>query len=1221
MAVGDLKQIQTMKKIIILTAAALTVFAACSKEKDVVSGEKVPAGMVKASFYADIDQTKSTESGAVFSWTENEEVAVVAADDANPLKFTCDNVAEGHFTGTIGEGKSFGFAISPYNAAGEMMEDGGDVLYEINFATEYSNYVPGTTNAIMVGTPSTSGKFMFRHAAAAFKFTVENVPVGTATVSVTTDANITGTVSKVVLSGSGLEISNSDSGLNGKEVDLTLKDAVTAPNQTLTFYVPVPTGNYTSLTVTFFDGSLNELVSKEKTGLNINLSRGDVYYTPKMKLAPVTLAGNYIIVSKAASKDTWVVMKSGIDGNGRWSYDATEIGYDTDVDLTNSSIDFSEYSNSAHKFIVEASGNGYVLKDYATNKYIVHYGGSNNKGKEVDEADKVAFDVTTKNADGTWTFGSFVGDTPDTYSLQYNVGNYFSFYKSTQAPIYLIPYVGNPEKVTLSISCEDNLVTISAHPSEAEIYYTLDGTTPTSSSTHYTAPFSITKNEEINAIAFAPSSDYIDSDVVTENVTWVDLNAHVYYVKVKENLSDWSGDYLFVYEGEKVAFNGGLTDLDVVNNGSSVTIENDKIEKTSATAAISFSISSVDGGYSIQSASGKFIGNSGNSNGLSTADTYSSNYLNTISYANNTLTITSAGGKTLSYNSTSGQKRFRYLSSTLIQAYKLQDNRDQVATPSFSVPAGEVSVGTPVELACTTAGATIHYTIDGSKPSSSSPTYSTAIVVNEGMTIKAIAIKEGMKDSDIATVVYTVPICAVPVIDPASGQVVSGTTVTITCATSGSTIRYTLDNSEPTATSTEYSTPIVITTAVTIKAKAFKNGFVSSATAEATYTIKPSTVGEGTLASPYTVSDILAVYTDAGSGDNTVYVTGEISEITEVSTEHGNATYKITDGTNEIIVYRGKYLDNVSFTDEDQIAVKDIVVILGKINIYNNEPQLAQGNYLVSLTSDPNAPSLSVSPETTSANPASWPADNNEAKTFTVTPTNGSWTFDDSDISGWATVSRTDNVLTVTPIAKQATEAHSGSIVIRLTPSQSGYSELTETIYLSQAKYNSGGDVVPPANTVLFSETFDSAADGSSASVYYSSTGATGAYNSGTYGSLTYTRSNSNNVQVENAASAGGTAKQIMINKNGGSLTISGIKSYGATSVRVTFKYICAKSTAPITATCGSTNSGNFSSTSSAVASFDATVSGDTFDLVIRKTSTANSTAARFDDITITVLN
>ena len=162
------------------------------------------------------------------------------------------------------------------------------------------------------------------------------------------------------------------------------------------------------------------------------------------------------------------------------------------------------------------------------------------------------------------------------------------------------------------------------------------------------------------------------------------------------------------------------------------------------------------------------------------------------------------------------------------------------------------------------------------------------------------------------------------------------------------------------------------------------------------------------------------------------------------------------------------------------------------------------------------------------------------------------------------------------------------------------------------------GIAAPTVGTVLFSDSFDSAADGSSAQVYYST--GVAAYNAKNYGgTITYTRSNNSDVQIENAATAGGSAKQIMINKNGGSLTISGIKTYGATKVNVSFKYICSKSNAPITSSCGSTNSGSFSSTTATTASYDATVSGDTFTLVIQKTSNANSTAARFDDIVITV--
>ncbi len=61
--------------------------------------------------------------------------------------------------------------------------------------------------------------------------------------------------------------------------------------------------------------------------------------------------------------------------------------------------------------------------------------------------------------------------------------------------------------------------------------------------------------------------------------------------------------------------------------------------------------------------------------------------------------------------------------------------------------------------------------------------------------------------------------------------------VTLACATAGATIRYTLDGSEPASSSAAYSAPITITGTTTIKAKAFKSGYVASDTVSATYTI------------------------------------------------------------------------------------------------------------------------------------------------------------------------------------------------------------------------------------------------------------------------------------------------------------------------------------------------------------------------------------------------
>lgn len=78
---------------------------------------------------------------------------------------------------------------------------------------------------------------------------------------------------------------------------------------------------------------------------------------------------------------------------------------------------------------------------------------------------------------------------------------------------------------------------------------------------------------------------------------------------------------------------------------------------------------------------------------------------------------------------------------------------------------------------------------------------------------------------------------ASPVAAPASGEVESGSTVTLTSATAGAVIRYTTDGTTPTAESgTVYSDPITITGETTIKAVAVKDGVVSEV-ATFSYTI------------------------------------------------------------------------------------------------------------------------------------------------------------------------------------------------------------------------------------------------------------------------------------------------------------------------------------------------------------------------------------------------
>lgn len=77
---------------------------------------------------------------------------------------------------------------------------------------------------------------------------------------------------------------------------------------------------------------------------------------------------------------------------------------------------------------------------------------------------------------------------------------------------------------------------------------------------------------------------------------------------------------------------------------------------------------------------------------------------------------------------------------------------------------------------------------------------------------------------------------AQPQFNPASCLFYPSTNVTITCATEGATIRYTLDGTDPTESSPVYSGPIFIDDDTMVKARAWKNGMNPSVVVAETYT-------------------------------------------------------------------------------------------------------------------------------------------------------------------------------------------------------------------------------------------------------------------------------------------------------------------------------------------------------------------------------------------------
>lgn len=112
-----------------------------------------------------------------------------------------------------------------------------------------------------------------------------------------------------------------------------------------------------------------------------------------------------------------------------------------------------------------------------------------------------------------------------------------------------------------------------------------------------------------------------------------------------------------------------------------------------------------------------------------------------------------------------------------------------------------------------------------------------------------------------------------------------------------------------------------------------------------------------TYETAYTVAKAYELI-EAGEGlDKAVYVKGYITNITEISTKYGNATYSINDNTTydaatALVIFRGYYGNdggtNIKFTTGDEIAEDDVVVVYGKLTDYNGSKQMS-GSYIVPL--------------------------------------------------------------------------------------------------------------------------------------------------------------------------------------------------------------------------------------------------------------------------------
>lgn len=154
------------------------------------------------------------------------------------------------------------------------------------------------------------------------------------------------------------------------------------------------------------------------------------------------------------------------------------------------------------------------------------------------------------------------------------------------------------------------------------------------------------------------------------------------------------------------AFNGSLSTLDATSNYVNVYYDSNSnkatitADDTDITRTFTLMEGSESGKYYIQSASGKYIGHSGSSNNISTSDSASptTTYDNTITFDSDGYANITIGSYNLRFNSTSGQTRFRYFSSTQQKIY-LYQQQASVARTTLGACATNGYISEPVNIA------------------------------------------------------------------------------------------------------------------------------------------------------------------------------------------------------------------------------------------------------------------------------------------------------------------------------------------------------------------------------------------------------------------------------------------------------------------------------------------------------------------------------------------
>ncbi len=238
-----------------------------------------------------LSRTTVDENGRVL-WSEADRIGVFGDKNTKNAPFTLAagiGKASGSFKGNLPEGEEAETAYYPYSEDATL--NGNTLTFTLPSEYTYA----GNSNAPMLGVKDKNGNFQFKHLAGLLKIVVNSVPTGVSKFVIISEGEDAPALAGSAEVADIADVDNPVLTIKGKEEQSITYNLEGVTESRLTFFVPIPVGVYSRLSVKLLMEDGTELLSK--TLSNQEVKRAAMIVLPVLEAgSDETISPDYVAI-------------------------------------------------------------------------------------------------------------------------------------------------------------------------------------------------------------------------------------------------------------------------------------------------------------------------------------------------------------------------------------------------------------------------------------------------------------------------------------------------------------------------------------------------------------------------------------------------------------------------------------------------------------------------------------------------------------------------------------------------------------------------------------------------------------------------------------------------------------------------------------------------------------------------------------------------------------